>query len=367
MAAIQAIFVRGHEERTAPKPHTVFKIEIQGHVRSWQMWRRYSEFDELHTEVSKSVGSPPPCALPPKHKLALFAAQRKDPAKLEERRAGLEAYLRAILSSKDERWRESVAFKVFLGIPVTRNETAGTSSLTAGQTPSFTSSSWLDEHAELQARVRDVWADINRRDALADRGDVSAAHKCNVAAKSRLAGVLARIGTLGRGLQALGMEGMSEGELQRRTDMVARLQDDCEKLGKVVAIARQQGIRQGSGSTGAASATVTTAAMEGKREALLGGTADKPARRVFGAPPQETEATRPLDNVGLLGMQQTQIQQQDNQLSQLTTILQRQRHLGEAISSEIAQQIDMLDDLNNEVDRVGGKLQSAGRQLNKVS
>ena len=88
---------------------------------------------------------------------------------------------------------------------------------------------------------------------------------------------------------------------------------------------------------------------------------------MFGAPPKETEVTRPLDNVGLLSMQQTQIKQQDNQLSQLTTILQRQRQLGEAIGSEIALQIEMLDDLSNEVDNVGSKLHAANRQLGKLS
>lgn len=77
--------------------------------------------------------------------------------------------------------------------------------------------------------------------------------------------------------------------------------------------------------------------------------------------------TRPLDNVGLVGLQQVQIQQQDNQLSQLTTILQRQKQLGEAIGSEIAYQIEMLDDLSNEVDRVGGKLTATNKQLNRLS
>jgi len=77
--------------------------------------------------------------------------------------------------------------------------------------------------------------------------------------------------------------------------------------------------------------------------------------------------TRPLDNVGLVGLQQIQVQQQDNQLSQLTTILQRQKQLGEAIGSEVAYQIEMLDDLSNEVDRVGGKLTATNKQLNRLS
>ncbi|KDR85052.1 hypothetical protein GALMADRAFT_233660 [Galerina marginata CBS 339.88] len=355
MTAIQAVFIRGYEERAKPKPHTVYRIDIQAHVRSWQMWRRYSEFDDLHTELTKAAGAPPPAALPPKHKFALLRSH-SDAKILEERRAGLEVYLRSIVSAREEVWRETFAFKDFLGVPIGRQ-----GGVDGGAPLQFTSTTWLDEHAELQARLRDVWADINKRDALSDRGDVSAAHKSNVAAKSKLAGVLARIGTLGKGLQELGIGGMSEGELQRRTDMVARLQDDCEKLSRVVSIARQAGMRPG------ASLSAAMPALESDREALLGSAASKPARRVFGAPPKETEATRPLDNVGLVTMQQTQIQQQDNQLSQLTTILQRQRQLGEAIGSEIALQIEMIDDISNEVDRVGGKLHTASKQMNKLS
>ncbi|CAA7266495.1 unnamed protein product [Cyclocybe aegerita] len=358
MTAIQAIFIRGYEERTTPKPHTVYHIDIQAHVRSWQMWRRYSEFDDLHTELTKAAGSPPPAPLPPKHKFSLLRSHT-DTKLLDERRTGLEAYLRAILSAKEDKWRETFAFKDFLGVPIGRQADVG------GAPPSsFTSTTWLDEHAELQSRLRDVWADINKRDALSDRGDVAAAHKSNVGAKSKLAGVLSRIGNLGKGLQELALAGMSEGELQRRTDMVARLQDDCEKLSKVVSVARQSSARA------AASAVAARAAVpppDSDREALLGAAAAKPARRVFGAPAKENEVTRPLDNVGLLGLQQTQIQQQDNQLSQLTTILQRQRQLGEAIGHEVALQIEMLDDLSNEVDRVGGKLHNANRQLNKLS
>jgi len=355
MTAIQAIFIRGYEERTSPKRHTVYRIDIRAHVQSWQMWRRYSEFDDLLTELTKATGSPPPCPLPPKDKFAILRSHTN--AKLlEERRVGLEAFLRAIIGSKEDKWRDTFAFKEFLGVPIERQGGGG-------PPHQFTSSSWLDEHLELQARLRDVWAKINKRDALSDRGDIAAAHKNNVDAKSKLAGVLSRIGNLGQGLQELGLSGMIEGELQRRTDMVARLQDDCEKLSKVVSVARQTSMRLGEPRT-----TAAVQASGSDRGALLGTShAAKPARRVFGAPPKETEVTRPLDNVGLLGIQQAQVQQQDSQLSQLSTILQRQRHLGEAISSEIALQNEMLDDLSNEVDRVGGNLHNANKQLNKLS
>lgn len=357
MTAIQAVYIRGYEERSTPKLHTVYRIDIQAHVRSWQMWRRYSEFDDLHTELTKSTGSAPPCTLPPKHKFSLLRSH-KDAKVLEERRIGLENYLRAIVGAKEEKWRETFAFRDFLGVPVGRQ-----GGVQGGPPSEFTSSSWLEEHLELQARIRDVRADINKRDALADRGDVGASHKSNLDAKTKLAGILSRIGTLGKALQELGMGGLSEGELQRRTDMVARLQDDCEKLGKMVTIARQTSRRGGAGGS-----TAMNPAPESDREALLGVNTSKPVTRVFGARAQskETEQTRPLDDHGLLGLQGVQIQQQDEQLSQLTTILQRQRQLGEAIGNEIGYQIDMLDDLSNEVDRVGGKLATTNRRLNRL-
>ena len=146
--------------------------------------------------------------------------------------------------------------------------------------------------------------------------------------------------------------------------MIARLQDECEKLGRMVTVARQS-------SKLSAGLAAGRAASESDREALLGPASAtntlKPITRVFGASqPKETEMTRPLDSQGLLSLQKTQIQQQDSQLSQLTTILQRQRHLGQAINNEITSQIDILNDLSNEVDRVGDKLTSAGKLMKRL-
>jgi regulator of vacuolar morphogenesis len=350
MTAIQAIYVRGHEERPDPKSHIVYRIEIQAHVRSWQMWRRYSEFVELHTELTKSI-SPPPAPLPPKHALAVLRGPFKDTSGIiEERRAGLEKYLRAIISAKDDKWRESDAFRQFLSVPIGRHGTMPEGS-TSKQ---FSSSSWLDEHLELQAKIRDIRADIIKRDALSDRGEVSASHTVNVQAKKKLAETLSRVRTLTQGLQELGMAAMAEGELQRRTDMVARLQDDCEKLGKMVTVTRQ------SRSATASPAQGAPATPESNRAALLG----KPVTRVFG--PQETNVTRPLDNQGLVQLQKTQMEQQDGHLITLTSILQRQRHLGEAIGAELALHNELLDELNSDVDHVGGKLVSAKKQLNRL-
>ncbi|KAG1755220.1 PX domain-containing protein [Suillus paluster] len=360
MTAIQAVYVRGHEERSDPKPHIVYRIEIQAHVRSWQMWRRYSEFVELHTELTKSTGSSPPAPLPPKNALAIFRGPFRDSTSMiEERQAGLETYLRAIISAKDDKWRECYALRDFLGVPVGRLGTMPEGS-TSKQ---FSSSSWLDEHLGLQAKIRDIRADINKRDALSDRGDVSASHTANVQAKKKLAEALSRVRTLTQGLQELGMAAMAEGELQRRTDMVARLQDDCEKLGKMVTVTRQP--TRPTAAPSSQGFTNVTIVPESDRAALL--SSSKPITRVFGAKkPQETEMTRPLDDQGLVQLQKTQMEQQESQLAALTPILQRQRHLGEAISAELAVHNELLDELNNDVDRVGGKLISTKKQLNRL-
>ncbi|EKM57250.1 uncharacterized protein PHACADRAFT_254918 [Phanerochaete carnosa HHB-10118-sp] len=325
------------------------------------MWRRYSEFVDLHTELTKSTGASPPAELPPKHALSVFRS-RNNPAILEERRQGLEQYLRAILSSRDDRWRESFAFRDFLGVPVGKGDAA------SGGFSQFTSSSWLDEHTDLQARIRDVRADINKRDALSDTGDITGSHQTNVQAKKKLAAALSRVGALEDGVQHLALVGMSEGELQRRRDMVARLRDDCEKLAKMVTVARNT-------TRGVGAPAERNPATESDREALLSHPSgpsstgfSRPVTRVFGggSKPKETEQTRPLDSQGLMQLQSSQMDQQDAQLAQLSTVLQRQKQLGLAINHEIREQNEMLDDLTGEVDRVGGKLTNAKRQMNRL-
>jgi len=288
---------------------------------------------------------------------------RTNPTVLEQRKEALETYLRAILSAKEDKWRESYAFKQFLGIPIGKNTVIEGRSNAASSSKSFTLVSWLDEHIELQSCVRDVRADINKRDALSDRGDISGSHQTNVQAKKKLLAVQPRVDALEDGLKTLAMAGMSEGELQRRTEMVARLRDDCDKLAKMVTIARHT-------SRGLEKTLERNPAPESDRDALLGNgftTFSKPGR-VLGAPqpPQETEETRPLDANGLLQLQQVKIDDQDANLAQLSAILQRQKHLGLAIDSEIRQQIEILDQLDNDVDRFGDKLTSAKKHLNRL-
>lgn len=359
MAIIQSVHISSHETRQEPKPHTVYQIEVQGPVRSWKVWKRYSEFVELDVELAKATGESPPAPLPPKHAFQISLSFRRsinDEKLLEERKVGLETYLRAIVSAKDPKWRDNLSFREFLNAP-----RANTSSVGDGNTSQFTTSSWLDEQADLLTMARDIRADLNKRDALSERSDVQGAHTAGVSAKRKLSALVLRVGGLAKGLAELAMSGMSQGELQRRNDMVARLQDDCEKLGKMVVAARQN-------SRGPERVLPSAA----DRDSLLnqgsqpGGT--RAFGRVFGQKqaPQETTETRSLDSQGLLQLQSTQMEQQDEQLSQLSSILRRQNQIGVAIGSEIAQQIEMLDQLGTELDSTGAKLTNARKQMNRL-
>ncbi|KAJ7631020.1 syntaxin [Roridomyces roridus] len=345
---LQSVLIPRYEERSKPSPHTVYEVRIKANVRDWSMWRRYSEFDDLHAELTRTVGEAPPAPLPAKHSLSIFRSH-SDPKLLEERRTGLETYLRTILSAKDDKWRETFAFKQFLGVPIGKQ----------ADSVQFTLASWLDEHMDLLACMRDIRADVNKRDALADRGDTNGSHMSNVSAKKKLAGVISRLGKLATGLQELAMGGMAEGELQRRTDMIARLRNDCDVVAKIVTVATTTRM------LGAGSSAAMNPASDSDREALLPA---KPSGRVFGAAAKarETEETRPLDDHGLVMLQEAKMKQQDVEVSQLTAVLQRQRHLGEAINNELVLQIELLDDLANRVDETSGKLASTNRQMGKL-
>lgn len=146
---------------TAPSSassYYVFAVVVKLPVRSWTVYRRYSEFARLDKCLAASssagsgaepggAGKPAPRALPPKQRarewkrtwsslstlpssfLASFTASNEpNPQQqqeweeqqvfLRDRQAELERYLKAILMHPDPVWRESEAFKTFIEWPL---------------------------------------------------------------------------------------------------------------------------------------------------------------------------------------------------------------------------------------------------------
>lgn len=54
--SIQSITIPTTTTRPNPKPHTAYKIVISTPVRTWDVWRRYSDFESLAAELKSEAG-----------------------------------------------------------------------------------------------------------------------------------------------------------------------------------------------------------------------------------------------------------------------------------------------------------------------
>ncbi|WWD22381.1 hypothetical protein CI109_106872 [Kwoniella shandongensis] len=363
MSDIQSISIISTKTVDVPKLHTVYVIQITTPTRTWTVDRRYNDFVALHAELKSSTGKEPPSPLPQKHWNLMRSLG--DEKTIRERRLLLEQYLRSILSTKTPIFRQAYTFSDFLSLP-----TSSTSASNAHHAPSssFTAQSWLLEHTAIQTLLRSARSALLKRDALASMSDPSGSRSAGVEAKRTLKEVETRIGVLETGLKGL-VGSLGEGERKRREEMVEGLRVEKLNLGRMA----EAGVKAGSGSafssrsspSPSSSAFAPTSSASSMPGALPQSAAPG---RVFGSkpPPQETSTTRPLDDRGLLQLQQTQMGNQDEQLKELSNILQRQRKMGEVIHQEIEEQNELLDEVESGVDKTGRKLGKAKREMNRL-
>jgi len=87
-----------------------YTINVTGNINSWSISKRFSQFEELHSNLLEELmleELPKGCALPPK-KLKLFSSHLS-PAFIEERRILLENYLKKLLSMKETNKAKALA------------------------------------------------------------------------------------------------------------------------------------------------------------------------------------------------------------------------------------------------------------------
>lgn len=192
-------------------------------------------------------------------------------------------------------------------------------------------------------------------------GDASGSRGASVEAKKLLREVGERVEGLEKGLVRVVGKTLGEGEKRRREEM---LEGDKAERGNLQRMA-EAGIRTSLIHQPTTSNPPTNGTMPGTYST----TTTPQAGRVFGSrkQPAETTTTRPLDDRGLVQLQQTQMGDQDQQLGELSKLLQRQKMMGEEIHREIGEQNDLLDEVEGGVDKVGGKLGRAKRQLNRLN
>ncbi|KAM3068678.1 hypothetical protein ACMFMG_010859 [Clarireedia jacksonii] len=348
------------------KPYTLYNITLRLPLRTFVVQKRYSDFVTLHSSLTSLISSPPPSPLPAKF---WFKSTVSSPELAETRRKELETYLRSIAENPDRRWRETSVWRSFLNLP----STSGNASLSSAREGLIAASQrgvgsngalmadsqvWLDVHRELKGQLHDA--------------PTTAAGQYEAGAKAKTC--LVKAGGLIKDLEE-GLKFMSEGdkngrgeakvgagELRRRRDLLGSAKvekEGLEKLAVSLAVKNQNG-----GSTGGSG---SAAATQADKSALFGPGVTKPSGRVLGAPVPETNKTRELDNEGVLQLQKQMMRDQDLDVEELAKIVRRQREMGLAIQGELEIQNEMLKRVDEDADRVKGKMDIAKKRIAKIS
>lgn len=360
------------------KPYTSYDITLHLPLRKQEIKKRYTDFVKLHQDLTSQSGQPPPIPLPPKK--WLWRTVNND-SLTEERRAALETYVKAIIEADDGRWRSTAAWRAFLNLPSGASTLNANGSLSSSSPAGRSSASvgaltdpndWLDVQRDLKAQLQAARQLLKQREAASTAAQQ---HALSADAKASLVRAASMVQQLDGGLRAIGDAGkgdaagwggskkLGDGEIRRRKDVVVAAKKEVEGLEGVLrsmAASRTGGSAPSSGAAAAATA--------GDKEALWKGTsAAKPGGRVLGGPLKETERTRELDNSGVLQLQRQVMQEQDEDVMLLGKTVAKLKDMGIMINEELAIQNDMLGLVEQDVDRVQGKIDVGRRRIGKIS
>ena len=338
-----------------PKPHTRYHVSVRLPLRSYILQKRYSDFSQLQDQFIQVLGQPPPVPLPKKH---FLSSTLNNPSLVEERHRGLEDYLLAIATCPDAKWRDSPPWRTFLNLPLLT--TRHSKSPAGGDREE----DWLEVHKQAKILLHDARQHLSRRSTAPTIKDQ---HSASAAAKRCLVLAGTKVATLQTALE--GSPGVGDGEVRRRRDLIRELNTEIlglERLSQAIAMQRttlsvpnaidpvnplfaqqQQQQQQGSSQQSGGSGAVST-------------------RRVFGAPP-ETERTKGLDNAELLQLQTTVMKEQDDQMDEFLRQVRRTRGVAEQIHEELDSQVELLGGLEEDVDRVQGKIKRAAKRADKLN
>ncbi|KAJ9070024.1 hypothetical protein DSO57_1012721 [Entomophthora muscae] len=331
-----------------PSAHVRYHIVVTAEVKSWSVWKRYSDFDRLHQKLSKLGGehTPPPVSLPPKAGW-FTCVSYYDEVFVEGRQLDLEAYLRSIITCDDTRWVSSNEFIQFLDVPAARSSLGDTGE-------SISSEGWLQELQSCQSVVREIRASLIQRENAFQKNNLNHAHQLTAQARKQTTALNSRLTRLERALNKLNQTTyLTSGELLRRRDLLAQVFNGQSLLTKLV-------------NKTMPSESNNDSHLNTDRAELLA--AQKPkSRRVFGKAPSETAETRALDNDGLLQLQKSKMEEQDQYLSQFSSILARQHQIGTHIGQELEVHNQLLKDLDTSVACTDTNIKATAHNVRKIS
>lgn len=352
------------------KPYTVYNVTLRLPLRSYTIQKRYSDFAAFHQSLTEQVGAPPPATLPAK---SWFKSTISSPELTETRRQELEKYLQTINEIEDTRWRNTSVWRAFLNLPssfTSSSSRAGAlhSVLTgpgAGGAPIADPTVWLDSHRDLKAQLHDARLNLTNRDQASTP---QKQHEASAAAKSALVKAGTLISALEDGLtqgqksSVPSSQKLGAGELRRRKDLLSAARKDKDALENLLNAMSQK--TQLDSAVANIQEHTDLLGSGNNQNTNAGAKASARPGRVLG---KETAETRSLDNQGVLQLQQQKMKDQDLDVDEIRKIVQRQRELGVAINQELEIQNEMLKVVDEDVDRVQGKINVAKKRIGKIS
>jgi len=208
-----------------------------------------------------------------------------------------------------------------------------------------TKDTWLLEYDRINQFANEVSADIKTYHSTS-RTDPNST-KLGAVARRKLVQLTTDIAKLDDQLNGGSVVKTTEKELQRRKQLVIGLGNRKDQLAQLM-------------SDGGISVGGTEAHL------LDGGPKHGRAWGKAAPPPQETEITKDLDNVGLLRYQQAQMGEQDALLDVLSGSVGKQKEIALTISTEIEGQNQIIDDLHSHVERTDSRLRATTRKVEDV-
>lgn len=355
------------------KAYTRYHIKLQLPLRNHEIEKRYTDFVNLNDALVAQTGSAPPAALPAKSWLRRTV---NNEGLTEERRQGLEKYLKTIIESDDARWRSSSAWRAFLNLPSGVNTLDANGSLSKSRRRDSAGgitdpNEWLDVQRDLKTQIQSARQYLKQREAATT---AQSQHSLSAEAKASLVRAATSITQLEDGLRSMsdaskadeagwaGGKRLGDGEIRRRRDLLGAAKKEVEGLEGVL-----RSMATKSANTTSAINTGAAATASDKEGLWKGTSAAKPSGRVLGGPLKETEQTRELDNTGVLQLQKQIMQEQDEDVMLLGKTVAKLKDMGIMMDEELSIQNEMLGIVEGDAERLQGKINVAKGKIKKIS
>mmetsp|Transcript_24706 Transcript_24706/g.84508 ORF Transcript_24706/g.84508 Transcript_24706/m.84508 type:complete len:228 (-) Transcript_24706:19-702(-) len=190
---------------------------------------------------------------------------------------------------------------------------------------------WMREYDECRRLADDTFLALtDRQDALRAGGDAA---RLTAITRRKLNGVNAKLDRL---TQMLPGSDASEGEKNRRQDLLNRLRQQAEQVAASLAT------KNVSGGPG-------------------------PAPSWESAPAQETARTAGRDERGLLAMQREMMDEQDEEIDELSRLVSSTKNIALTVNEELDLHNRLLDDLEDDVDHTYARLRKGIKLAKRVA